>query len=179
MIPKRVLVAYSSRSGSTAGTAEEIADVLGAAGFVVDCRPKEEVADVTPYRAVVLGSGMYVASRASDGGGFLERHASALRSCDLWLFSTGPIGGRPGHGGGKAASGECAVVTVGRAIDARGVAMFGTQGVEDLDDSLAALVPTDRRDVRRWAAQIATELGAGDTPQVNGRHACHGLATTR
>jgi menaquinone-dependent protoporphyrinogen oxidase len=179
MIPKRVLVAYSSRSGSTAGTAEEIADVLGAAGFVVDCRPKEEVADVTGYRAVVLGSGMFVASRASDGGGFLERHVVALRGRDVWLFSTGPIGGRAGRAG-SATDGERAVVTVGRAIGARGVAMFGTRFLADADDALTSLVPTDRREVRTWAAQIAAELGAGDAPQVSRRHhGCHGLATPR
>ena len=180
MISKRVLVAYSSRSGSTAGTAEEIADVLGAAGFVVDCRPKEEVADVTAYCAVVLGSGMFVASRASDGGGFLERHAAALRSRDVWLYSTGPIGGRAGRSG-SATDGECAVVTVGRAMGARGVAMFGTRVLADADDALASLVPTDRREVRTWAAHIATELGAtSPPPQISRRrHSCHGLATPR
>jgi menaquinone-dependent protoporphyrinogen oxidase len=179
MIPKRVLVAYSSRSGSTAGTAEEIADVLGAAGFVVDCRPKEEVADVTAYHAVVLGSGMFVASRASDGGGFLERHAAALRGCDVWLYGTGPIGRRAGRAG-STTDGEFAVVTVGRAIGARGVAMFGTRVLADADDALASLVPTDRREVRTWAAQIATELGASGTPHISRRrHNCHGLATHR
>jgi menaquinone-dependent protoporphyrinogen oxidase len=117
MNPKRVLVAFSSRSGSTGSAAEEIAHVLRVAGFTVDCRPKEEVADVSLYRAVVLGSGMYVASRASDGGGFLERHRAGLRGRDVWLFSTGPIGGRPGRGGSP--GGEAAVLTVAKAISAR------------------------------------------------------------
>ena len=171
--PKRVLVAFSSRSGSTAGTAEEIAAVLRSTGFVVDCRPKEEVTDVTPYRAVILGSGMFVASRASDGGGFLERHRAALRGRDIWLFSAGPIGGRPGRGAGGT-SGESAVVTVARAIGARGVIVFGSLGMPGGSDPVASLVPADRREMRSWAAGIAAELGAPARPHLTARHRCHG-----
>ena len=171
--PKRVLVAFSSRSGSTAGTAEEIAAVLRSTGFVVDCRPKEEVTDVTLYRAVILGSGMFVASRASDGGGFLERHRVALRGRDMWLFSAGPIGERAGRGAGGT-SGESAVVTVARAIGARGVMVFGTLGMPGGSDPVASLVPVDRREIRSWAAEIAADLGAVARPHVPGRHRCHG-----
>jgi hypothetical protein len=121
---------------------------------------------------------MFVVSRASDGGGFLERHAAALRSKDVWLYSTGPIGGRVGRRGSPTA-GECAVVTVGRAIGARGVAMFGTRAMADADDSLASLAPTETRAVRTWAAEIATELGATGTPTIAPRHGCQGLAPTR
>ncbi len=168
--PKRVLVAFSSRSGSTAGTAEVIADVLNSAGFVVDCRPKEDVADVSLYRAVVLGSGLFVASRASDGGGFLERHRVALRGRDVWLFSTGPIGGSVGHGVGD----ETAVTAVARAVAARGVATFGTVGMPAGADPVTALVPADHRQIRSWAADIAAELGAPAKPSAAGRHRCHG-----
>jgi menaquinone-dependent protoporphyrinogen oxidase len=171
--PRRVLVAFSSRSGSTAGASEEIAAVLRTAGFAVDCRPKEEVADVTPYRAVVLGSGMFVASRASDGGGFLERHRAALRGRDIWLFSSGPIGGRAGRGADSTAD-ESAVVTVARSIDARGVATFGTFGMPGGSDPVASLVPADRRQMRSWAADIAVCLGTPARPHLVRRHRCHG-----
>jgi len=176
--PKRVLVAFSSRSGSTAGTAEEIAAVLRSAGLTVDCRPKEEVTDVTPYRAVVLGSGMFVASRASDGGGFLERHRAALRGRDIWLFSAGPIGGRPGRGG-NGASDESAVVTVARAIDARGVKVFGTLGMPGGSDPVASLIPAGRREIRSWAADIAADLSVPPGSHLARRHRCHGAVATR
>lgn len=161
MAPTRVLVAFSSRSGSTAGTAEEITDVLAAAGLMVDCRPKEDVADIAAYRAVVLGSGLFVPSRASDGGGFLERHAAALRGRDVWLYCTGPIGGRRG---GDADTGEPPVMAVARAVGARGVASFGATRMAPGDDPLAALAPIDRGAVRQWAWEIAAALGAGGTP---------------
>ena len=176
MTPKRVLVAFSSRSGSTAGAAEAIADVLRSSGFAVDCRFKEEVADVTAYRAVVLGSGMFVASRSSDGGGFLERHVAALRGREVWLFSTGPIGGRPGRAGADGVCDECAVVTVGRAIGARGVAMFGTIGMPPGADPVASLLPADQHEIRTWAAEIAAQLGGPAAPPVHRRHRCHGVA---
>jgi menaquinone-dependent protoporphyrinogen oxidase len=170
--PRRVLVAFSSRSGSTAGTAEEIAAVLRSAGFVVDCRPKEEVTDVTPYRAVILGSGMFVASRSSDGGGFLERHRAALRGRAIWLFSAGPIGGRAGRGG--EATGESAVVTVARAVGARGVTGFGTLGMPGGSDPVASVIPADRREIRTWAGDIAADLGTPPRPHLTSRHRCHG-----
>ncbi len=167
MDPQRVLVAFSSRSGSTAGTAEAIAAVLASAGLEVDCRPKEDVSGVTAYGAVILGSGVYVPGRSSDGGGFLERHAADLRTRRVWLFCTGPIGGRAGRGGSDAAADECAVVTVGRTIGAAGVAMFGTIGMPGGDDPVASLYPADARQVRAWAETIAAELGASprSTPQ--------------
>jgi menaquinone-dependent protoporphyrinogen oxidase len=175
MDPKRVLVAFSSRTGSTGVTAEAIADVLRAAGIAVDCRPKEEVADVAAYDAVILGSGVFVASRASDGGGFLEQHAAALRSRDVWLFCIGPIGGGGGRSGDAAAE-DCPVVTVGHAIGARGVALFGSIGMPAGPDPVAALQPTDQREVRAWATSIAVALGADPMPVAARHHRCHGMA---
>jgi hypothetical protein len=93
-----------------------------------------------------------------------------LRSRDVWLFSTGPIGGRAGRGGACSAEDEFAAVTVGRAIGARGVAMFGTVGLADGDDPVAALVPANRSEIRTWAAGIAAALGAPGTPPASRRH---------
>jgi menaquinone-dependent protoporphyrinogen oxidase len=170
---QRVLVAFSSRSGSTAGTAEEIAAFLRAQRFVVDCRSQDEVVDLTIYRAVILGSGMFVASRASDGGGFIERHAAALRGLDLWLFCSGPIGGHrvaPGE--------ESPVAAVARAVGARGVATFGAVET-DGQSPLAAPVPADRLQIRAWAAEIAAGLGIAPAPARRGRNRCHGAVPAR
>lgn len=186
MAPHRVLVAFSSRTGSTAGIAEAVAAVMRQAGLAVDCRPAGEVADVTPYRAVVLGSGVFVPSRASDGGGFLERHAAALASRPVWLFCIGPIGRGPvrsGDGAGRD-DGEYALGAVARAIGARGVAVFGTLGLPDGEDPVASLFPVDDEAVRAWARGILAELGPGPVPTHPGghrhhrRHHCHGLSAT-
>lgn len=187
MAPDRVLVAFSSRTGSTAGIAEAVAAVLRQAGLAVDCRPAGEVADLAPYRAVVLGSGVFLPSRASDGGGFLTRHAAALASRPVWLFCIGPIGrgpARPGDGAGRS-DGECTVVAVARAIGARGVAVFGTLGLPDGEDPIARLLPVEDEEVRAWARGILAEVAPRHLPAHPGghrhhrrRHHLHGISAT-
>ena len=52
----KILVTYASRNGSTAGVADAIGKILAESGAQVDVLPMQEVADLTPYRAVVVGS---------------------------------------------------------------------------------------------------------------------------
>ena len=155
----RVLVAFASRSGSTAGIAESIARGLTDAGLEVDCRPAGDVADVTSYDAVVLGSGVFLPRRGSDGGGFLVRHGSVLKTRAVWLFCAGPIGrGREGGGAGAAGIGDCSVAEVARSIGARGCAEFGTPVPDPDADPVAELAPVDGASVRAWAREIASDL---------------------
>ena len=53
--------------------------MLREAGLAVDCRPAGDDVDVTSYEAVVLGSGVFLPHRGSDGGGFLLRHEADLQ----------------------------------------------------------------------------------------------------
>ncbi len=154
-----VLVAFASRSGSTAGIADEIANVLRGAGLEVDSRPAGDVADVTPYDALVLGSGVFLPHRGSDGGGFLVRHGPALETRAMWLFSAGPIGqGRAANDAGPVGDGACSVAEVARSVGARGCAEFGTPVPEPGADPVAELAPVDVARVRAWACAIAAEL---------------------
>jgi menaquinone-dependent protoporphyrinogen oxidase len=161
--PQRVLVAFASRSGSTAGIAEAIAAVLRDAGLAVDSRPAGDVPDVTAYDAVVLGSGVFLPRRGSDGGGFLVRHEAVLKTRAVWLFCAGPIGrGRSADGTGPSGSGDCSVAEVARFVGARGCAEFGTPVPEPGADPVAELAPVDVALVRAWACEIAADLG-GET----------------
>ena len=152
-----VLVAFATQSGSTAGIAEAIACELRDAGFEVECRPASEVDDLSPYGALVLGSGVYVRSRSADGGGFLTRHAGWAAGRPVWLFCSGPIGRGPAHDAGVPV--DCTVMDVARAIGARGAAAFGAPGV--MSDSGVSVIgrPIDLPRVRSWAHEIAAELG--------------------
>lgn len=175
-----VLVAFANQAGSTAGIATTIASVLRRSGFTVDCRLASEVGDVTPYRAVILGSGVFVPRRRSDGGGFLARHEAALASRPVWLFCAGPIGrGRCPAGTAAVDAGECSVTSVARAIGARGAAVFGPIGLPVDADPIETLGPVNTQRVRAWAAEIAEQLRArpartdGPAPRPRVRHCGH------
>ncbi|MEU5840761.1 flavodoxin domain-containing protein [Rhodococcus sp. NPDC047139] len=92
----KVLVSVASRHGST----EEIATALAAAmrhhGAQVDVSAPEQVDEVDVYDVVVLGSAVYRSRWLRSAREFAERHASALRGRDVYLFSSGPVatGGR-------------------------------------------------------------------------------------
>jgi menaquinone-dependent protoporphyrinogen oxidase len=156
----RVLVAFANQAGSTAGIAGSIATVLRQAGLAVECRIASEVEDVTGYDAVILGSGLYVPRRSSDGGGFLVRHRAALATKSLWLFCAGPIGRGRGPAGTDTEPDELSVVAVGRSVGARGTAIFGPVGLPQDADPMERLAPVNQERVRAWASEIAVELRA-------------------
>jgi menaquinone-dependent protoporphyrinogen oxidase len=54
-MPNKVLVAYTTNSGSTQQVAEAVAGELGKTGAAVEVRRLEEVGDLSPYGAVVVG----------------------------------------------------------------------------------------------------------------------------
>lgn len=56
----RVLVAYATRHGATAGIAERVAAALTTAGLSAEAQPVEDVKDVKDYDAVVLGGAAYM-----------------------------------------------------------------------------------------------------------------------
>ncbi|MBN1285421.1 MAG: flavodoxin domain-containing protein [Anaerolineae bacterium] len=74
----KILVAYASRTGTTAGVAEAIGKTLVENGAVVDVRPVQEVTDLTPYRAVVVGSAIQGAKWLPEAMRFVETHRAAL-----------------------------------------------------------------------------------------------------
>ena len=159
----RVLVAFASQNGSTAGIAEAIVTELRCAGFSADCRPAASITDLSPYGAVFL------ARRPSDGGGFIARHADELARRAVWLYSAGPIGGADSATGDAPADPPITpVARVARAIGARGSAAFGTAHLQVAAHD-GGVPRGDFRDLERvqaWALSIAAELPrAGIAPQ--------------
>jgi menaquinone-dependent protoporphyrinogen oxidase len=65
----RVLVAYASKRGSTAEIAAAVAKTLSETGLEVDCLGSDNISDISPYDAVVLGSAqaLQAARRATPG----------------------------------------------------------------------------------------------------------------
>jgi len=74
----RILVAYASRGGSTAGVAEAIGQTLAAGGAEVDVRSMTEIDDVTAYQAVVAGSAIQAHQWLPEAMQFIQAHQAEL-----------------------------------------------------------------------------------------------------
>jgi menaquinone-dependent protoporphyrinogen oxidase len=86
-----VLVAYSSKHGSTREIAQRIGDRLRADGLTPDVRDVATVTDPAWYDAVVLGSAVYMGSWRKEATGFARNHTAVLAARPVWLFSSGPL----------------------------------------------------------------------------------------
>jgi menaquinone-dependent protoporphyrinogen oxidase len=84
----RVLVAYGTKTGGTAGIADMIGTTLAGAGLHVDVSPAEPRMDIAGYDAVIVGGGLYAGRWHRP---FLKQHAAMLRTKPVWLFSSGPL----------------------------------------------------------------------------------------
>jgi menaquinone-dependent protoporphyrinogen oxidase len=87
-----VLVAFASRHGATRGVAERIAARLRDGGLAVAVSPVEDIQELPPGRAVVLGSPVYDQRWPPEFDAFLERHLECLAGRRVWLFSVGTFG---------------------------------------------------------------------------------------
>lgn len=85
----RVLVAYASKYGSTGEVAETIGQVLCQSGASVDVRRVQEVEDITPYRAVILGTAILMGQPLSEAVDFVKKHQTALAQLPIACFSLG------------------------------------------------------------------------------------------
>jgi menaquinone-dependent protoporphyrinogen oxidase len=88
----RVLVAYGTKYGATTGIAERIGQVLRDAGLEVDVKRADQVGDLSPYGAIILGSAVYIGQWRKEAAKFLQANEQWLAERPVWLFSSGPMG---------------------------------------------------------------------------------------
>ena len=88
-----ILITYASRYGSTQEVAEKIAVTLSESGLTVDVQPARQVKTLQGYRAIVLGTPLYIGSWLKDAHRFLKRHQAALEKLPVAIFSLGPTHG--------------------------------------------------------------------------------------
>jgi menaquinone-dependent protoporphyrinogen oxidase len=158
-----VLVCVASRHGATAEIGEAVALELARAGHFVDVIPPDELEDVTPFDAVVLGSAVYVGRLAVSLRAMVQRESARLRERLVWLFWSGPVGDPP-----MPVTPPDDVATIAREVGARESRCFvGSLDRGGLDLSERALVALthaeqgdfrDFDDVRSWAVQVAASL---------------------
>jgi menaquinone-dependent protoporphyrinogen oxidase len=161
-----VLVAYSSKRGSTAEIAETLAATLRREGLGVCLERAEEVRSLEPYEAVVLGSAVYMKRWRGEAKHFLKKHRKALRQKPFWVFSSGPVGAPANDNPDWMEPPKLAEKV--EELGGRGHAVFGgrvpTEPRGLMEKAMAEGVPEqfrDRRDweaIRAWATEIAHEL---------------------
>jgi menaquinone-dependent protoporphyrinogen oxidase len=88
----KVLVAYATKYGATAEIAGKIGQVLRQEGLPADVLPANRVSDLVPYKAVVLGSAVYMGRWRKEAMKFLKANEKVLSEQLVWLFSSGPMG---------------------------------------------------------------------------------------
>ncbi len=175
----RILVAYATKYGATAGIAEKIGQVLREAGLTVDVKPADEAGNPAAYQAVVLGSAVYIGRWRKEATRFLQANEKALAERPVWLFNSGPLGeGDPAELAGEFGFPKGLRPLADR-IRPRDIAIF--HGAVDLDK----LNPLERwmfkntksaigdfRDwnaITAWATAIAATLNDAPTAHGNGR----------
>lgn len=83
----RILVAYATRTGSTAEVADAIASRLCEAGLSAEARPVNEVTSLDGYSGAVLGSAVRYASWLPEMMDFLSENRDALSAMPVAFFT--------------------------------------------------------------------------------------------
>ena len=83
----KILVTYASHTGSTAEVAEAICNTLTEGGAQVDVIPMQDVHDLSPYQAVIVGSAIRKSKWLPEAVQFVRTHQETLRHKSLAIFT--------------------------------------------------------------------------------------------
>lgn len=83
---RKVLVAYATRAGSTAGVAERVAEILNRNGLAAQAIEVKKVGDTAPHDAVVLGSAIRAGKLMPEVLKFLDRNKADLSAKPFAAF---------------------------------------------------------------------------------------------
>ncbi|MGP8153485.1 MAG: flavodoxin domain-containing protein [Smithella sp.] len=83
---EKILVAYATRTGSTAEVADAIGKKLAEGGAVVDVKPVEKVQSIKGYKSVVLGSAVRAGNLLPEMTNFVHNHKDELRKTQVAYF---------------------------------------------------------------------------------------------
>ena len=163
----RILVAYASRKGSTAGIAQAIGKELTIEGYTVDVSEMKSVTSIAGYNAVVIGAPVYTGKVTGDVAAFVSTNKDELSRVPVAGFVTGIAPVYPKTGDVKGFTDQ--LVTALSPVLPVAVTMFaGTLDAGKMnlvERSLTTLmkVPTgDFRDwdaIAAWAKTLAGKMG--------------------
>lgn len=84
-----ILVAYSTRKGTTKGIAEAIGKELKAAGHETEVLEMRSISSIAGYDGVVIGGPMYMGRMVADVGKFVRRQGEGLATLPVAGFIVG------------------------------------------------------------------------------------------
>ena len=167
----RVLIAYGSKRGGTAGLATMIGDDLTDAGFDTVVKPAREVKAIDDFDAVVVAGALYASRWHRDARRFVRRHAAALQEKPVWFVSSGPLDDSAAQGDIPPIKQVAAAMSK---IGARGQTTFGGRLEADAKgfpaSAMAKKNAGDWRDpshVHRWTSGVAANLLEAETPTAD------------
>jgi menaquinone-dependent protoporphyrinogen oxidase len=154
----RVLIAFGSKRGGTAGLADMIGDALRVAGCETVVSPATGIYDLTEFDAVIVASALYANRWHRDARRFVRRNTAALRKLPVWLVSSGPLDDSAEH---KDIPPTKQVAKLAKRIGARGHVTFGGRlSPHATGFPASAMAKTHAGDwrnqacVRRWAESL-------------------------
>lgn len=158
----RILVAYGSSRGGTAGLAEMIGAALRTHHMEVEVRRAGAMLAVKDFDAVIVGGALYANRWHKNARRFVRRNAAALANVPVFFFSSGPLDD-------SASTTEippvAQVTKLMERVGALGHATFGGRLDPDVTGFIASKVAArssgdfrDEQHVERWADSIATRL---------------------
>jgi menaquinone-dependent protoporphyrinogen oxidase len=83
---KRILIAYASKTGSTAEVAEKIGQILRDSGAEVDVRSLKNVSDVKNYDGIIIGSAIRMFKLLPETIKFSKRFSRSLENIPVAYF---------------------------------------------------------------------------------------------
>lgn len=137
---RSVLVAQASPRGAAGHAGELIADVLANHGLAVDLKPATQVDLLDRYGAIVVGGPTRLGRWHRDARRFLQRHHTRLGDLPVAVFAT-----------------EHHTTDHNNTIER---ALADTPEIEPITSAHFPTDPDSTDAIRRWAEELAHELGA-------------------
>lgn len=158
----RVLVAYGSKRGGTAGLAEMVGDALTRAGCQAIVSAAPDVRDLGDVDAVIVAGALYANRWHRDARRLVRRNEAALRTLPVWLVSSGPLDDSAERGDIPPTS---QVRKLAATVRARGHVTFGGRLTPDAKGfpahAMARKNAGDWRDqghIQRWVDSVVEQL---------------------
>lgn len=158
----KILIAFGSKRGGTAGLARMISEALTEAGCQVSVSRARDIHDLNGFDAVIVAGAVHANRWHRDARRFVRRNDAALRQLPVWLVSSGPLDDTAAQRDIPPTSQVKKLVS---RVGARGHATFGGCLSPDAKgfpaSALAKSKAGDWRDpahVRRWVASVVSEL---------------------